>query len=99
VELRLWHALDLQLLAPFEYYACDDATDFSSVPWDRPGEPLHDPEGLQAFVSAMRAAVAPGMRCIELDAHINDAAFADAALAVMDAWVEEGVVPRGVPRG
>jgi len=38
VELRLWHALDQQLLAPFEYYACDDATDFSSVPWDRPGE-------------------------------------------------------------
>jgi len=37
-ELRLWHALDLQLLAPFEYYACDDATDFSEVPWDRPGE-------------------------------------------------------------
>ncbi len=36
VELRLWHALDLQLLAPFEYYACDDATDFSAVPWDRP---------------------------------------------------------------
>nr|WP_306441784.1 DUF3427 domain-containing protein [Methyloversatilis sp. XJ19-49] len=38
VELRLWHALDLQLLAPFEYYACDDATDFSEVPWNRPGE-------------------------------------------------------------
>ncbi len=38
VELRLWRALDLQLLAPFEYYACDDATDFSNVPWDRPGE-------------------------------------------------------------
>lgn len=38
VELRLWHALDLQLLAPFEYYACDDDTDFSEVPWDCPGE-------------------------------------------------------------
>ena len=38
IELRLWHALDLQLLAPFEYYACDDATDFASVPWDKPGE-------------------------------------------------------------
>jgi superfamily II DNA or RNA helicase/HKD family nuclease len=38
VELRLWHALDLQLLAPFEYYACDEPTDFSDVPWDRPGE-------------------------------------------------------------
>jgi superfamily II DNA or RNA helicase/HKD family nuclease len=38
VEMRLWHALELQLLAPFEYYACDDSTDFSNVPWDRPGE-------------------------------------------------------------
>lgn len=34
-ELRLWTALDLQLLAPFEYYGCDDDTDFSNVPWDR----------------------------------------------------------------
>jgi superfamily II DNA or RNA helicase len=32
VELRLWHALDLQLLSPFEYYGCDDDTDFSEVP-------------------------------------------------------------------
>lgn len=38
VELRLWQALDLQLLCPFEYYACDDDTDFSQVPWDQPGE-------------------------------------------------------------
>lgn len=38
VELRLWHALDQQLLSPFEYYACDDSTDFSNVPWDAPGE-------------------------------------------------------------
>jgi hypothetical protein len=36
--LRLWHALDLQLLCPFEYYACDDDTDFSDVPWQQPGE-------------------------------------------------------------
>lgn len=32
VELRLWHALEQQLLCPFEYYACDDDTDFSSAP-------------------------------------------------------------------
>ncbi len=38
VELRLWHALDLQLLAPFEYYACDDDTDFADVPWHQVGE-------------------------------------------------------------
>jgi superfamily II DNA or RNA helicase len=38
VELRLWHALDQQLLAPFEYFACDDDTDFSQVPWAQAGE-------------------------------------------------------------
>ncbi len=38
VELRLWHALDLQLLSPFDYFACDDPTDFGAVPWDQPGE-------------------------------------------------------------
>jgi superfamily II DNA or RNA helicase/HKD family nuclease len=38
VELRLWDALDMQLLAPFEYFAIDDDTDFSEVPWDRAGE-------------------------------------------------------------
>src|SRR5690606_29633663 len=38
VELRLWHALDQQLLCPFEYYACDDDTDFSTVPWQQAGE-------------------------------------------------------------
>ncbi|HPY42331.1 MAG TPA: DEAD/DEAH box helicase, partial [Thiolinea sp.] len=38
VELRLWQALDLQLLTPFEYFACDDATDFSQVPWQQAGE-------------------------------------------------------------
>lgn len=33
-ELRLWHALELQLLCPFEYYGCDDETDFSNVNWN-----------------------------------------------------------------
>lgn len=37
-ELRLWDALDMQLLAPFEYYGCDDPTDFSDVPWNTAGE-------------------------------------------------------------
>jgi uncharacterized protein (UPF0261 family) len=63
--------------------------------WDREGEPLHDAEGLAAFVAAMRESVAPGTRCVELDAHINDAAFCDAALAVFDEWVAQGLVPRG----
>lgn len=38
VELRLWHALDLQLLAPFEYFACDDSTNLRDVPWRQAAE-------------------------------------------------------------
>ncbi|MCK0510022.1 DUF3427 domain-containing protein [Aromatoleum buckelii] len=38
VELRLWDALDQQLLAPFEYYASTDSTDLSGVRWNQPGE-------------------------------------------------------------
>ena len=38
VELRLWHALDLQLLTPFDYFACDDPTDFAGVAWQKQGE-------------------------------------------------------------
>lgn len=38
VQLRLWHALDQQLLAPFEYYACADGTDYHQVPWRKAGE-------------------------------------------------------------
>lgn len=35
VSLRLWDALDQQLLAPFEYYATADDTDLTSVEWNR----------------------------------------------------------------
>lgn len=61
--------------------------------WDRPGEPLHDPEGLAALVDELQASVAPGTRLQALPAHINDAAFAEAALQVFDAWLAEGLIP------
>lgn len=38
VSLRLWDALDQQLLVPFEYYATADETDLSSVEWGRGAE-------------------------------------------------------------
>ena len=38
VSLRLWDALDQQLVAPFEYYATADDTDFSTVRWNRAEE-------------------------------------------------------------
>jgi hypothetical protein len=33
---------------------------------------------------------------MELDAHINDAAFSDAALAVFDRWVAAGRIVPGI---
>lgn len=36
-ELRLWHALDGQLLVPFEYYGLTDGVDLRRVRWSRTG--------------------------------------------------------------
>lgn len=63
--------------------------------WDKPGEPLHDPEALEAFIDELRRAIRPPARLIELDAHINDTAFSDAVLAALDDWIAKGIVPRG----
>lgn len=60
--------------------------------WDRQGEPAHDPEGLAAFLDETRKAIRPPVRMTEIDAHINDRAFADAALAILDAWIADGTV-------
>jgi uncharacterized protein (UPF0261 family) len=65
--------------------------------WDRPGQPMHDPAGLAALLDELPRAVLPNTRVVTVDAHINDAAFADAALHVLDAWVREGRVPPGQP--
>lgn len=43
--------------------------------WDRPGEPLHNPEGLDAFTKELRRAKQSPVTLIEVHAHINDAAF------------------------
>ncbi len=34
-EMRLWHALEKQLVVPFEYYGIADETDFSALEWKR----------------------------------------------------------------
>ena len=60
--------------------------------WDRPGAPLEDAAGLAAFCEEMRAACPANVELVELDAHINDAAFSDAVLARFDDWVAAGVV-------
>ena len=62
--------------------------------WDKEGGPFHDPQGLQAFAEEIREIVKPPVELIELDAHINDKAFADCVLKVRDRWIEDGVVEK-----
>jgi uncharacterized protein (UPF0261 family) len=67
--------------------------------WDRPGEPLHDPTGLAALVDELPRHLGPNTRLVTIDAHINDAAFAEAALAIFDEWVTQGLVVPGIVPG
>ena len=63
--------------------------------WDQAGEPLHEPEALDAFVDEMRKAVPASVRFEEVAAHINAPEFAHRALRIFDQWVSEGIVARG----
>ncbi|GAA4218759.1 uncharacterized protein (UPF0261 family) [Sagittula marina] len=60
--------------------------------WDRAGGPLSDPDGLAAFVGAVREACPANVVLKEVDAHINDAAFVDAVLGQFDQWCAAGVI-------
>ena len=64
--------------------------------WDREGEAMHNPEALAAFAAGIREHIRPPAELVEIDAHINDQAFAEKALAIFDEWVEKGLIPRGV---
>jgi len=60
--------------------------------WDRPGDMAHDPVGLAAFADEIRKSIKAPVGLTEIDAHINDQAFADAVLALFDEWVAAGIV-------
>ena len=65
--------------------------------WDRPGGEAHDPEAFAAFCDEMRSQMTDPIRFSELDCHINDQAFADKALAILDDWIADGTVKPGTP--
>ena len=64
--------------------------------WDRPGADLHDSEGLAAFCDEIRITCPENITLEELDCHINDAEFAEAALAIFDDWCARGIVAPGI---
>ena len=62
--------------------------------WDREGADLHDSEGLEAFLTAMREHCPANVKKFDINCHINDAEFADTALRIFDTWCDEGLVKR-----
>lgn len=60
--------------------------------WDRPGQEAHSPAGMSAFIDEIRKVIRPPLLLSEVDAHINDQAFAETALAIFDEWLAMGVI-------
>ena len=60
--------------------------------WDREGGQFRDVEGLEAFYDVLRNTLNPPVELHEVEAHINDDLFAQAALEIFDRWVDEGLI-------
>lgn len=60
--------------------------------WDRPTGDLHNPKDMKAFFDELRDTMPANVDLREVDAHINDKEFADAALEVFDDWLKRGIV-------
>ena len=63
--------------------------------WDRPGAPMHNPDGMAAFAKAMAERIGSHIDYVALDAHINDRIFSDTVLQKFDQWVAEGKIVPG----
>ncbi|WP_295520566.1 Tm-1-like ATP-binding domain-containing protein [Limnohabitans sp. Rim8] len=65
--------------------------------WDRPGAPLHDPEGLAVLMAECSQCDWGAVEVSHINAHINDAAFVHQVLAVFDDWLDRGLVKKAIP--
>jgi len=50
---------------------------------DAPGQPFHDPEADRVLFETLRQEIRPPVRTVEIDAHINDPAFAEALASTL----------------
>ncbi|HPE58705.1 MAG TPA: Tm-1-like ATP-binding domain-containing protein [Thiolinea sp.] len=61
--------------------------------WDRPGQDLHAPAELAAYLEALQTELASaGVDHEVLDCHVNDPAFVARVLAIIDEWMADGVI-------
>jgi uncharacterized protein (UPF0261 family) len=58
--------------------------------WDKPGAYFYDPEGDRLFAQAVKKTVRPQVRVVEVDANLNDPAFSDEVLRVLDEMMRSG---------
>jgi len=52
-----------------------------------PKSPFHDSKGGEEFSRAFKAKIKPGIKVIELDAHVNDPAFCESVIKLFDEMV------------
>lgn len=107
-ELRLWHALERELLVPFEYFGINDGVDLTTVKWSRTGYDVndlaqvyaHQPERMRLVVGelARRVNAVTGVRGLAFCASVEHARFtADALTALgVPAIAIDGSSPREV---
>ncbi len=60
--------------------------------WDVEGMPAHDPQALAEMVDEYKTVMADPIELTVLDCHINDLAFSQKVLEVIDRWIADGTI-------
>lgn len=60
--------------------------------WDQEGQPAYDADGLAAMTDEVRKSIGAPVKLTELACHINDVAFANAVLDIIDGWLADGTL-------
>lgn len=59
--------------------------------YDKPGKLFYDPEGREAFSKALKSQINPNIKVVEVDANINDMAFTNEVLILLDQIVHNKI--------
>ena len=60
--------------------------------WDTEGMPAHDPEALATMVEAYKSEMTAPVELTVMDCHINDLAFSEKVVEIIDGWVADGTI-------
>lgn len=60
--------------------------------WDTEGMPAHDPEALATMVEAYKAEMTAPIKLTVMDCHINDLAFSEKVVEIIDRWIADGTI-------